>query len=109
VFVLPTVSDGFAITQVEAMAQALPVITTPNCGEVVTPGIDGLIVPPFDGEALAAAISKLDQDRPLLKEMSYRALDKSAHFYLPRQAQLVEEAVLNYRAGLRWDMSKYKI
>jgi glycosyltransferase involved in cell wall biosynthesis len=109
VFVLPTISDGFAITQVEAMSQALPVITTPNCGEVVTEGVDGLIVPPFDGPALAAAISKLEADRNLLREMSYRALDKSAHFYLPRQSQLVAEAVTNFRAGRRWDQSQYKI
>jgi glycosyltransferase involved in cell wall biosynthesis len=109
VFVLPTISDGFAITQVEAMAQALPVITTPNCGDVVTHGVDGLIVPPADGKALAEAIERLDQDRQLLREMAYRALDKSAHFYLPRQAQLVEEAVTNYRAGRPLDQTEYKI
>jgi glycosyltransferase involved in cell wall biosynthesis len=108
VFVLPTVSDGFAITQVEAMSQAMPVITTPHCGTVVTHGVDGFIVPAFDGEALAEAISKLDSDRQLLREMSYRSLDKSSHFYLPRQAQLVEEAVQNFREGKPWDRSKYK-
>jgi hypothetical protein len=109
VFVLPTLSDGFAITQVEAMAQAMPVITTPNCGEVVTHGVDGLIVPACDAAALADAIVKLDRDRRLLREMSYRALDKSAHFYLPRQAQMVEEAVLNYRAGAPLDRSMSRI
>ncbi len=108
-FVLPTVSDGFAITQVEAMAQALPVITTPNCGEVVTDGVDGIIVPVGDSKAIAEAITRLESDRKLLREMSYRALDKSAHFYLPRQAQLVEEAVSNFRAGRRWDQSQYRI
>jgi glycosyltransferase involved in cell wall biosynthesis len=108
-FVLPTISDGFAITQVEAMAQALPVITTPNCGEVVTDGIDGFIVPVADPATLATAILTLETDRKLLREMSYRALDKSAHFYLPRQAQLVEEAVNNFRAGRRWDQSQYRI
>jgi len=29
VFVLPTISDGFALTQLEAMAHGLPVIATP--------------------------------------------------------------------------------
>jgi glycosyltransferase involved in cell wall biosynthesis len=109
VFVLPTVSDGFAITQVEAMCQALPVITTPNCGDVVTDGVDGLLVPACDAAALAAAIERLDSDRQLLREMSYRALDKSAHFYLPRQAQLVEEAVQNYRAKKPLNQTEYKI
>ena len=109
VFVLPTVSDGFAITQVEAMSQALPVITTPNCGEVVTHGVDGLIVPPFDGHALAEAISKLEADRAMLRDMSYKALDKSAHFHLSHQSQLIAEAVTDYRAGRRFDQSQYKI
>jgi glycosyltransferase involved in cell wall biosynthesis len=109
VFVLPTVSDGFAITQVEAMTQALPVIATPNCGHVVTPGVDGMIVPARDPQALADAIQRLDSDRPLLREMSYRALDKSAYFYLPRQSQLVEEAVINYRAGRPLSETQYRI
>jgi glycosyltransferase involved in cell wall biosynthesis len=98
-FVLPTISDGFAITQVEAMAQGLPVITTPNCGEVVTSGVDGLIVPPFDGAALAEAIIKLDADRNLLREMSSQAIKKSLQFSLARQTAMIEAAVTVFRKG----------
>jgi glycosyltransferase involved in cell wall biosynthesis len=105
VFILPTLSDGFAVTQVEAMAHALPVIVTPNCGQVVTDGLDGLIVEPYSGAAIAEAVMSLNDDRQLLRDMSYRALDKSAHFYLPRQAQMLEEAVLSYRAGEALDVS----
>jgi glycosyltransferase involved in cell wall biosynthesis len=97
VFVLPTISDGFAITQVEAMAKALPVITTPNCGEVVTDGVDGLIVPPFDGPALAAAIDKVDKDRNLLREMSHRAFVRSTQFFLPAQAEHLNQKVSEFR------------
>lgn len=93
VFVLPTVSDGFAITQLEAMSQGLPVITTPNCGEVVTHGIDGVIVPPRDSKALAKSIMILEADRQLLKEMSYRARIKATAFHLPRQAEEIERAM----------------
>lgn len=35
------------------MAQGLPVITTPNCGAVVTNGEDGFIVPACDAAAFA--------------------------------------------------------
>jgi glycosyltransferase involved in cell wall biosynthesis len=80
VFILPTVSDGFALTQLEAMAQAVPVITTPNCGDVVTDGIDGLIVPARDSEALASAISRLDGDRALLESMSAATAKKLPRF-----------------------------
>lgn len=87
VFVLPTLSDGFAITQLEAMSHSLPVITTPNCGEVVTDGEEGFIVPIRDGEALAGAISKLAEDRELLATMSERARLKVREFSVERVAQ----------------------
>lgn len=100
IFVLPTVSDGFAITQVEAMARGLPVITTPNCGQVVTPGIDGVIVPVGNARALAEAIAKLDADRSLLRDMSRQALIKSATFHLPRQAAEIDAAVRQFKRTL---------
>ncbi len=78
VFVLPTISDGFAITQLEAMSYGLPVITTPNCGDVVTPGEDGYIVPIRDPQKLADAIAVLAQDRTLLQTMSEKARARAA-------------------------------
>jgi glycosyltransferase involved in cell wall biosynthesis len=99
VFVLPTVSDGFALTQLEAMSFGLPVITTPNCGDVVTNGSDGFIIPPRDSDALADAILRIDRDRELLHEMSVRALETVNHprFKLDGYADAVE----NVLAGLR--------
>ena len=80
VFVLPTISDGFALTQLEAMAQGLPVVTTPNCGQVVTHGKDGFIVPARDGSRLAEAIAQLDDDRDLLASMADEALKTVRRF-----------------------------
>ncbi|MFM7135372.1 MAG: glycosyltransferase family 4 protein [Planctomycetota bacterium] len=82
VFVLPTISDGFAITQLEAMAAGLPVIATASCGRVVTEGRDGFIVPPRDGRALAAAIARLDADRALLASMQDEAPRALARYTL---------------------------
>jgi len=70
VFVLPTLSDGFAITQLEAMAYGLPVITTPHCGKVVKEGRTGFIVPARDAKALAEAVMRFVQDRALALRMS---------------------------------------
>ena len=95
-FVLPTMSDGFAMTQLEAMAHGLPVIATPNCGEVVTDGVDGLLVAAGDAHALATAIVRLHDDRDLLAEMSVRALEKSKLFSLDRVAELLEGHVANF-------------
>lgn len=92
-FVLPTISDGFAITQIEAMAHGLPVIATSRCGEVVTPGSDGEIVPVGDAEALARAIADLNADRERLRAMSVAALEKSRQFGLERFAKALEKSL----------------
>ncbi len=86
VFVLPTLSDGFAITQLEAMAHGLPVIATPRCGEVVLPGRNGRLVPPADSEALTEALASLIADRASLASMSHEALQTSKQFGLDRLA-----------------------
>ncbi len=95
-FVLPTLSDGFAITQIEAMAYGLPVIATPHCGEVVTPGIDGQIVPARDPRTLAQAIERYDDDRETLARHSAAAIEKSRQFSLRRVAELLHD----YARGL---------
>ncbi|MFY8268756.1 MAG: glycosyltransferase family 4 protein [Terrimicrobiaceae bacterium] len=82
VFVLPTISDGFALTQLEAMAHGLPVITTPNCGRVVTDGVDGFLIPPRDPAALARAIHVLAEDPERLQAMREAARQALARFRL---------------------------
>jgi glycosyltransferase involved in cell wall biosynthesis len=62
VLVFPTLSDGFGLVQLEAMASGLPVIATACCGEVVRHGLDGLIVPPRDSSAIVAALEELRAD-----------------------------------------------
>jgi glycosyltransferase involved in cell wall biosynthesis len=99
-FVLPTISDSFAITQVEAMYNGLPVIATPRCGTVVTEGVDGMIVPPGDAGALAAAIAKLSEDRALLAAMSENSRKKAATFTLAGYGQKVFDEVVRRRPEL---------
>ena len=83
-FVLPTLSDGFALTQLEAMAHGLPVIATPNCGDVVTDGVDGLIVPASDPNALAEAFQLILQDPEKLRAMREATDAKLEQFSLAR-------------------------
>jgi glycosyltransferase involved in cell wall biosynthesis len=99
VFALPTVADGFAITQLEAMGHGVPVIATSNCGDVVTHERDGLLVPASDGEALASAIARLDGDRRLLAELASHTVEKSRQFTLQRYADTVRRAVQRARTG----------
>jgi glycosyltransferase involved in cell wall biosynthesis len=64
VFCLPSVQEGFGIVFLEAMASGLPVVATTAAAipEVVPQGRAGLLVPPGDTEALAAALVELLRD-----------------------------------------------
>jgi glycosyltransferase involved in cell wall biosynthesis len=56
VFILPTLSDGFAITQLEAQASGLPVIASTFCGDVVESDLNGIILEEPTAECIAAAV-----------------------------------------------------
>src|SRR6266513_2052207 len=56
VFILPTLSDGFAITQLEAQAHGLPVISSKCCGKVVENGVNGIILDEPSAACIAHAI-----------------------------------------------------
>lgn len=60
-FVLSSVSEGIALTLLEAMAAALPVVATDVGGnrEVVIPGETGFLVPAGDPAAMARALIML--------------------------------------------------
>jgi len=65
-FVHPTFYDPCANVTLEALASGLPVVTSiyNGAGELLTPGVEGLVVDPEDIGALAAAIRTfLDPDR----------------------------------------------
>lgn len=53
VFLFPTLSDGFGLTQLEAQAWQLPIIASRNCGEVVTNGLNGWVLEEVSGKAIA--------------------------------------------------------
>lgn len=71
VFALSSVTEGLAMTLLEAMAAGLPVVATRVGGnpEVVVDGETGLLVPPRDPDALAAAIRSLFDDSKLAARM----------------------------------------
>jgi len=56
VFILPTLSDGFALTQLEAQAYGLPIIASEFCGKVVEDGLNGIILGEPTAECIAATV-----------------------------------------------------
>jgi L-malate glycosyltransferase len=65
--VLPSLSEGTSNTLLESMAAGVPVIATRVGGnpEVIVDGVSGLLVPPRDSAALAAAAARLLEDEEL--------------------------------------------
>jgi glycosyltransferase involved in cell wall biosynthesis len=79
VVALPSYREGLPKTLIEAAACAQPLITTdvPGCREVVTDGVDGLLVPVRDAKALAQAIRRLDDDPVLARRLGEAAWAKA--------------------------------
>jgi glycosyltransferase involved in cell wall biosynthesis len=76
VFVMSSVTEGLGTSLLDAMACGKPVVATAAGGipEVVEDGITGLLVPPRDHRAMAAAIVKLLNDAALRRQMGEAGL-----------------------------------
>ena len=70
VFLFPTYSDGFGITQLEAQSWKLPVIASQFCGEVVRHQKNGYLLPAVSSEAVSSAIRFFLENPQSLAEMS---------------------------------------
>ncbi len=71
VFVLPSLSEGFSNTLIEAMAAGKAVVATDVGGnpEAVVSNATGFIVPAKDSKAIASAVMTLLADKPLAEKM----------------------------------------
>ena len=70
VFILPTLSDGFAITQLEAQAHGLPVIASEFCGKVVDNGRNGIVLEEPTAACIAAAVRDCLADADRLRKLA---------------------------------------
>lgn len=64
IFVMPSYREGFGLTNIEAAAMALPVVSTriPGCVDSVQDGETGTLVPPRNAIALMKAIKRYLDD-----------------------------------------------
>ena len=91
---LPSLREAQGISILEAMALRRPVVAAAVGGipEVITDGLDGLLVPPADPAALAAAVVRLILDpglRRRIGEAGYRTV--ADRFSIDAQVRRVEE------------------
>lgn len=95
VYVLPSLAEGFPLTQVEAMAMGLPVIVSENTAayDVVTDGQDGYVVPIRDADAIAERLRLLHADADLRARMGAAARLRAEQFGWDRYRERVVEIV----------------
>lgn len=92
-FLFPTLSDGFGLTQLEAQAWQLPIIASSYCGAVVKDNINGLILPEITGENIAKFLLLCLNHPDLLYKYSQKSLPIISNFSLSKlgkELQLLE-------------------
>ena len=101
IFALPSFAEGVPGVLMEAMAMAIPCVSTWVAGipELIRSGIDGLLVPPSDTEAFADAIRQLVTDPDLRLRIGQagrqRVLDK---FDLRKNSAVFADVMRRYCA-----------
>lgn len=82
-YVLSSRFEGLPMVMIEAMSHALPVVSF-DCptgpADVLTHGVDGLLVPPEDPDALADAMARLMADERLRADMGVAAVLTAASY-----------------------------
>jgi len=87
IYVMPSYREGFGITNIEAAAMGLPVVSTkiPGCTDSVLDGLTGTLVPPKDAGALATALRQYVAD-PVLRELHGKAgRERALNDFVPRR------------------------
>jgi glycosyltransferase involved in cell wall biosynthesis len=89
VLVLPSLVEGLALVQMEAMACGIPVITTENAGgaDILTDGVEGFIVPVRDVDALKAKLEWCYRHPDELAEMGRAARRRAEQLTWERYRQ----------------------
>lgn len=87
---------------IEAMLTGLPVVASdlPGTREQVLPGVTGLLVPPRDPAALAAALAALAGDSPLRAALGEAGRQRALALF--EETRVIERtlALLGVSAGL---------
>jgi glycosyltransferase involved in cell wall biosynthesis len=79
VFAMPSISEGFPVALLEAMAHGLAIVSTSvgGIGEVLSDGVDAVMIEPADPAALARALADVAADAGLRERLGRAALARA--------------------------------
>ncbi len=102
VAVVPSIYEGFGLPAGEAMACGIPVISTSGGALPEVVGQAGMIVPPKDPDALAAAIVRIFDNPELARQLGQRGYQRvHSHFTWEKAAEqtvsVYQEVIRDYR------------
>lgn len=82
-FCIPSFAEGVPVVLMEAMAMAIPCVTTQIAGipELIRPGLDGLLVAPSDLDGLTEALATLIDDPALGRRLGDSARARVVEHY----------------------------
>jgi glycosyltransferase involved in cell wall biosynthesis len=92
VFCISSTYEGTPLTLFEAMAAGKAIVSTAvdGCREVLEDGVTGLLVPPRDAEALAAALAGLLSDPGRRESLGRAARQASEHYDIRRCVEAMQ-------------------
>jgi glycosyltransferase involved in cell wall biosynthesis len=99
-FLLPTLEDGFAVVVTQALASALPVVVTSNCGaaDLVEEGRNGWVVPIRRADLLLERLQWCDEHREALADAVSAAQQCAVNWDWSQTACEVEQVYLRVLA-----------
>jgi glycosyltransferase involved in cell wall biosynthesis len=97
VFVFPSLAEGFGLPPLEAMACGTPVISSNATSLPEVVGDAGVLVDPYDVDALARAILDVTSSERLRRELREKGIARAATFSNRRMAELTHDA---YKAAI---------
>lgn len=98
-FIYPSLHEGSAFANLEAMAAGLPVVTTHNAGSVVRDGIDGFVVPIRSADAIIEAIERLRHDPDRRAAMGRAARARAEQFTWERYGDELDGLLRRFAEG----------
>ena len=92
IFLFPSLMEGLPSVLLEAMATAMPVITTETCGmpDVVENGYNGILIPPASAASIEEAVLRLVKSRELRQELGEAARETMERYTWERAARQLE-------------------